>query len=144
MPRHPPCALKNLTTKMLASTVQFSNNKPTPHTPAGTSTHHPHEEGHGPVYRHARPGRNTQTPTPTHRNQPPSTEENQTDTQMRGLLFQDPTVYQRAISHQSFTFPPSPHHQPRKADNKEELYQQNPSTPQPEKPASTNEHHPQN
>src|ERR1700742_3779058 len=26
MPRHPPCALKNLTTKMLASTVQFSNN----------------------------------------------------------------------------------------------------------------------
>jgi hypothetical protein len=26
MPRHPPCALKNLSTKMLASTVQFSNN----------------------------------------------------------------------------------------------------------------------
>ena len=27
MPRHPPCALKNLkTTKMLASTMQFSNN----------------------------------------------------------------------------------------------------------------------
>ena len=34
MPRHPPCALKNLTTKtylkMLASTVQFSNNERSP------------------------------------------------------------------------------------------------------------------
>ena len=32
VPRHPPCALKNLATKMLASTVQFSNNNrnPTP------------------------------------------------------------------------------------------------------------------
>ena len=31
VPRHPPCALNNLTTKMkmLASTVQFSNNTPT-------------------------------------------------------------------------------------------------------------------
>jgi hypothetical protein len=28
VPRHPPCALKNLATKMLASTVQFSNNNP--------------------------------------------------------------------------------------------------------------------
>src|SRR3712207_4968755 len=26
VPRHPPCALTNLTTKMLASTVQFSRN----------------------------------------------------------------------------------------------------------------------
>ena len=26
VPRHPPCALNNLATKMLASTVQFSNN----------------------------------------------------------------------------------------------------------------------
>lgn len=36
MPRHPPCALKNLATKMLASTMQISNNKqqPRPH-------HHP-------------------------------------------------------------------------------------------------------
>ena len=30
VPRHPPCALKNLATKMLASTVQFSNNNPKP------------------------------------------------------------------------------------------------------------------
>src|SRR3954468_7986695 len=27
-PRHPPCALNNLTTKMLASTLQFSNTTP--------------------------------------------------------------------------------------------------------------------
>ena len=34
VPRHPPCALKNLATKMLASTVQFSNNnRNQPHTP---------------------------------------------------------------------------------------------------------------
>src|SRR4030095_5710713 len=34
VPRHPPFALDNLTTKMLASTVQFStNNQPTTHTP---------------------------------------------------------------------------------------------------------------
>src|SRR3954453_5041883 len=30
VPRHPPCALKNLATKMLASTVQFSNNNRNP------------------------------------------------------------------------------------------------------------------
>src|SRR3954447_16909924 len=32
VPRHPPCALKNLATKMLASTVKFSkyNRHPTP------------------------------------------------------------------------------------------------------------------
>src|SRR4029079_5107045 len=35
VPRHPPFALGNLTTKMLASTVQFSNNdQPQPTTPA--------------------------------------------------------------------------------------------------------------
>lgn len=33
VPRHPPCALSNLATKMLASTIQFSNNNQTsPHT----------------------------------------------------------------------------------------------------------------
>ena len=35
MPRHPPCALKNLATKMLASTMQISNNKQRP-----CQTHH--------------------------------------------------------------------------------------------------------
>ena len=39
VPRHPPCALKNLATKMLASTVQFSNNNPkTNPTPPPTPT----------------------------------------------------------------------------------------------------------
>src|SRR3954462_7744342 len=43
VPRHPPCALKNLTTKMLASTVQFStNNHPHHHTP----TPQPENSGH--------------------------------------------------------------------------------------------------
>jgi hypothetical protein len=37
VPRHPPCALTNLTTKMLASTVQFStNNTHTPTHPTPT------------------------------------------------------------------------------------------------------------
>ncbi len=47
MPRHPPCALKNLATKMLASTMQFTNNnqanQPTP--PPNTPTPHITEEG---------------------------------------------------------------------------------------------------
>src|SRR5215470_8658270 len=43
VPRHPPCALTNLATKMLASTVQFSKNgrpQPQPRT-------HPHGQFHG-------------------------------------------------------------------------------------------------
>src|ERR1041384_6544147 len=41
VPRHPPCALSNLTTKMLASTVQFSTNNH-PHQPHTTPhTGHP-------------------------------------------------------------------------------------------------------
>ncbi len=36
VPRHPPCALKHLTTKMLASTVQFSNNGQNPTHPTNT------------------------------------------------------------------------------------------------------------
>src|SRR3954467_3006073 len=61
VPRHSPCALSNLTTKMLASTVQFSTNtQPQPHTtahahqnavPPQTQGHPkqqptPHQEGH--------------------------------------------------------------------------------------------------
>src|SRR5205823_7999331 len=46
VPRHPPFALSNLTTKMLASTVQFSTNNPaaglhpprTPRPPPGVGT----------------------------------------------------------------------------------------------------------
>ena len=39
VPRHPPCALKNLATKMLASTVQFSNNNRTPSPTPPPATH---------------------------------------------------------------------------------------------------------
>ena len=39
MPRHPPCALTNLATKMLASTVQFSRNGRT--RPTHTAYHEP-------------------------------------------------------------------------------------------------------
>jgi len=49
VPRHPPCALNNFTTtqnKMLASTVQFSNNTRHPPTP---TTNHPH---HHPPHTH--------------------------------------------------------------------------------------------
>jgi hypothetical protein len=45
VPRHPPFALTNLTTKMLASTVQFSNN-----TPPTTHTHHPHPDAKTPEH----------------------------------------------------------------------------------------------
>src|SRR5690606_41423447 len=45
VPRHPPCALHTLTTKMLAPTIQFSNNNPAskhthsvfPHNPTASS-----------------------------------------------------------------------------------------------------------
>jgi hypothetical protein len=50
VPRHPPCALKNLNTKMLASTVQFSNNNrnPHPHAPANTGKPAGPETSEGP------------------------------------------------------------------------------------------------
>jgi hypothetical protein len=57
VPRHPPFALSNLTTKMLASTVQFSTNNH-PHHPAGT---HPHQ---GAVYRPGMDDPPEHTPTP--------------------------------------------------------------------------------
>jgi hypothetical protein len=40
VPRHPPCALHNLATKMLAPTIQFSNNN---HTQENTHTPPQHE-----------------------------------------------------------------------------------------------------
>src|SRR5689334_15858060 len=43
VPRHPPYALSNLTTKMLASTVQFSTNATQPtHTRRHLNHHHDH------------------------------------------------------------------------------------------------------
>ena len=51
VPRHPPFALTNLTTKMLASTVQFSNN-----TPPTTHTHHLHHAQPHPRRSHTQHG----------------------------------------------------------------------------------------
>ena len=49
VPRHPPCALKNLTKshkdKMLASTVQFSTNNRPPQAPAGNTPTRPASPG---------------------------------------------------------------------------------------------------
>jgi hypothetical protein len=46
VPRHPPYALKHLLTKMLASTVQFSNNTPTPdRTPRPSTSKTPRYQG---------------------------------------------------------------------------------------------------
>jgi hypothetical protein len=54
VPRHPPCALHNLATKMLASTIQFSNNT------------HPRQHTHTPTPHHNRrqtQGMPSQNPT---------------------------------------------------------------------------------
>src|SRR5215210_4093411 len=76
VPRHPPSALSNLTTKMLASTVQFSTNN------------HPH------------PPDTTCTPTGTRfcvraqmtiQNNPPPTMELPPQPGASGLFLQDPT-----------------------------------------------------
>ena len=55
VPRHSPFALDNLTTKMLASTVQFStNDQPTTHNPTPATPPPPHSRNR---IRYARPGR---------------------------------------------------------------------------------------
>jgi hypothetical protein len=64
VPRHPPFALDNLTTKMLASTVQFStNDQPTTHNA-------PHQQPQPPPNRRPRSGMRDQAmpgrPTPPH------------------------------------------------------------------------------
>jgi hypothetical protein len=60
VPRHPPCALSNLTTKMLASTVQFSTNTH-PHPPR--HSHHP-TPGARPATRMQMPPRRPKPPEP--------------------------------------------------------------------------------
>jgi hypothetical protein len=85
VPRHSPFALDNLTTKMLASTVQFStNDQPT--------THKPHTRP-GNHRRYTRPGHAWQTPETPQGSEPVSERNNQ-----RELFFQDPTG----------CYPPSP------------------------------------
>lgn len=89
VPRHPPFALDNLTTKMLASTVQFStNNQPTTHHPTPATP--PPPTGQHPVCE-ARPCLATE-PTPQRRQQ------FQRNNPQQGLFLQDPTG----------CYPPSP------------------------------------
>src|ERR1700754_1546952 len=66
VPRHPPFALTNLTTKMLASTVQFSNN-----TPPTTHTHHPHPDAKTPEHSLVEDGTG-QKQQPLHKEAPPA------------------------------------------------------------------------
>src|ERR1700754_3171510 len=61
VPRHPPFALDNLTTKMLASTVQFStNNQPTTRDPT------PNPTTAGGIWNQAMPGDSIRNNNPTH------------------------------------------------------------------------------
>lgn len=131
MPRHPPCALKNLTIthttntnpkgpatnpqkgpangharytkfKMLASTMQFSNNNPSQH-----PTHTPH----GSTGRHAQENQKPQQPHPT-RNKPHTAKKprpcNPSTSRIQPLLPQDPTVCHTPPNQQ----PTSPFHNP--------------------------------
>src|SRR5882757_9630536 len=96
VPRHPPFALTNLTTKMLASTVQFSNN-----TPPTTHTHHP---------QHPAPtGPDAQFDGRWHRPETTTTPGKQeTHSPGAGLFFQDPT----GCLHHHTTQPTIPHSTP--------------------------------
>ena len=67
VPRHPPCALKNLTTKMLASTVQFSKHQPHNHT---TTENHSMAVMAGPQPRNQPHGRSLRHPTAHHTQHP--------------------------------------------------------------------------
>ena len=103
VPRHPPFALTNLTTKMLASTVQFSNNTPptthTHHTPLNPATTESRsslvEDGTG----------QKQQPGPGNQDHSPGT---------RGprLFFQDPTG---CLHHHTTNQPATRSHPPRRA-----------------------------
>src|SRR5437762_3061194 len=93
VPRHPPCALSNLTTKMLASTVQFSTNTRTPPHPA-TTTHTtsknlPQRPDRGGRFV-ARRGRGTRNNNPTPYRGDPHPGDTPT-AGLDGLFLQDPT-----------------------------------------------------
>jgi hypothetical protein len=66
VPRHPPCALTNLATKMLASTVQFSTNGRPPAHPHSTPTPPPRKPGQNmqAVLREAGPVQRETSPLP--------------------------------------------------------------------------------
>ena len=106
VPRHPPFALTNLTTKMLASTMQFSNN-----TPPTTHTHHlrptqprpqtqPHTTRFGRRW-HRPETTTTPTRTPLHRGSP---------TRGRVVLSGPNRMFPPPHHHQRF---PAPHPHPK-------------------------------
>ena len=89
MPRHPPFALDNLTTKMLASTVQFSTNDQ----PTTRSTPHQHHHSD----RYARP---------SHAWQPNElTPANGSERNNHRLFFQDPTGCSTSLPSRTRTHP---------------------------------------
>lgn len=96
VPRHPPFALDNLTTKMLASTVQFStNNQPTTHSPT------PNPTTAGGMQDQAMPGQ----PSPT------TTGRSMVLKKQPWLFLQDPT----GCLHQSPAAPRTRSHHPRRS-----------------------------
>ena len=97
VPRHPPSALDNLTTKMLASTVQFSNNKQT-RNPTTTHQTNPPQTVTVPSHcisrlavwmvRHGLPEKTRPTRPP---NPPPPSRSSRSRKPLRCLFLQDPT-----------------------------------------------------
>src|SRR4051794_7170507 len=90
VPRHPPCALKNLTTKIKDARVHCAVLKlrtaTTPHTDARPL--HPHTRGTNERYTAGRPARETRPRPPHHRQHTPAAQERGT------LIPQDPTACQ--------------------------------------------------
>jgi hypothetical protein len=70
VPRHPPCALSNLTTKMLASTVQFSTNA-TPPTHTTHDNQPPQDQQPRPGSASRRTGQQPHVPLPENPTPPP-------------------------------------------------------------------------
>jgi hypothetical protein len=90
VPRHPPSALDNLTTKILASTMHFStNNQPTTPTPHQTRPGKQTQRSAHHARRYERPGRAWQPPPPP----PPRGPRRRRSLkqQPQGLFPQDPT-----------------------------------------------------
>ena len=143
MPRHPPCALKNLTTKMLASTVQFSNNKPkTTHTrqhqhPIRRSGRYTDMRGQAETHKHPHP------PIPTNPAPPNqgATRPAQTD-KCGACCFRTQQCTNESFHTRASRSHPIPTTNPERPTTRRSCTSKHPSTPQPEKSASTNEHHP--
>jgi hypothetical protein len=123
VPRHSPFALDNLTTKMLASTVQFSTNDQ-PTTPSPTPATPPHTRGD---IRYARPGHAWQ-PTKQTFHKPPKKQP------PTAAVPSGPNrVLSASPSRTKTPFPPPP---------KEQLYQASQPLPRKNSPVSPPSEHP--